>query len=80
MGSLSSFFVCRDTLTGDYRGVSTWLPSSGAAGLGAFLAAGFHTQPCASIDNDECEVCSWLMPNSLPTPALASRCRACLSG
>ena len=77
LGSLSSFFVCRDPGTGANQGASAWLPSSGEEALAAFLAAGFHTRPCAASD---CDVCSWVVPNGLPTRALAERCRACAMG
>ncbi len=79
LGSLSSFFVCRDESSGTSQGASAWLPASGEIALSAFLNAGFHTQPC-STHLAECDVCSWIVPNGLPTRLLADRCRACAMG
>ena len=79
LGSFASFFVCRDEETGTSQGATTWLPASGQGALSAFLNAGFHTNPCSAA-GAECDVCSWIVPNGLPTRALADRCRACAMG
>lgn len=80
LGSLSSFFVCRNTTDGTSTGASSWLPATGTATLAGFAAAGFHTTPCnqqRGSPEADCAVCSWVLPNALPTRALADRCAAC---
>ncbi len=75
-GSLASFFVCFDAARGTSQGASTWLPETGPAALAAFRAAGFHSGACG-LGEDACSVCSWLVPNALPTRALAHQCAVC---
>jgi len=75
-GSIGSFFVCYDPVSGNNTGASTWLPETGTAALAAFTAAGFHSRTCG-LSEDACSVCSWLVPNALPTRALAQQCAVC---
>lgn len=80
LGSLSSFFVCRDTIDGSSTGASTWLPATGLAALAGFAGAGFHSNQCGlqrGSPEADCGICSWVLPNSLPTRALADRCAVC---
>ncbi len=75
-GALADFFVCYDPASGANGTAKTWLPTAGSAPLAGYLAAGFHTRPCDAAQ-EACAVCSWLVPDALPTPALARSCAVC---
>jgi hypothetical protein len=75
-GALGSFFVCYDADAGVSQGATAWLPETGPAALAAYLRAGFTPAACGA-SQDACSVCSWLVPDAVPTPALARACAAC---
>ena len=48
--------------------------ANGPASASGFIAAGYSSRVCSE---DDCGICSWLVPNGVPTPALAKRCSNC---